>query len=69
MSRELAKALIIDSAAGWSRKDDTTHTIGYGVVFIHINDIVNSSDDEIKFLLNGVINEYETYTYNIPVPK
>ena len=26
---------------------------------IHINDIVNSSDDEIKFLLNGVINEYE----------
>lgn len=69
LSRELAKALIIDSAAGWSRKDDTTHTIGYGVVPIHINDIVNSSDDEIKFLLNGVINEYETYTYNIPVPK
>lgn len=69
LSRELAKALIIDSAASWSRRDDTTHTIGYGVVPIHINDIVNSSDDEIKFLLNGVINEYETYTYNIPVPK
>lgn len=69
LSRELAKALIIDSAAGWSRKDDATHTIGYGVVPIHINNIVNSSDDEIKFLLNGVINEYETYTYNIPVPK
>lgn len=69
LSRELAKALIIDSAAGWNRKDDATHTIGYGVVPIHVNDIITSNNDEIKFLLDGVINEYETYTYNIPVPK
>lgn len=68
LSRELAKALIIDAAAGWNRKDNNTHSIGYGIVPIHINDIVSSKDDEIKFLLNGVIKEYITYTYNIPVP-
>lgn len=69
LSRETAKALIIDSAAGWNRKDDMSHTIGYGIVPIHINDIVNSSDDEIKFFINGIIEDFETYTYNIPVPK
>lgn len=69
LSRETAKALIIDSAAGWNRKDDISHTIGYGIVPIHINDIVNSPDDEIKFMINGIIEDFETYTYNIPVPK
>ena len=67
-SREIAKALIIDSAAGWNRKDDMSHSIGYGVVPIRIEDIVNSQDDEIRFILTGVADKYETYTYDIPVP-
>lgn len=67
-SREVAKALIIDSAAGWNRQDDMSHSIGYGVVPIRIEDIVNSQDDEIRFIMTGVANKYETYTYNIPVP-
>ena len=39
-SREVAKALIIDAAAGWNRKDGASCSIGYGVVpqlsLIHI---------------------------------
>ena len=68
LSREVAKALLIDAAAGWNRKDDVSHSIGYGVVPIHINDIMQSSNDEIHFILTGASEKYETYTYNLPVP-
>lgn len=69
LSREVAKALIIDSAAGWNRKDTKDFTIGYGIVPIKIEDITHSEDDEIRFIMSGSIDEYETYTYNIPVPQ
>ncbi len=68
MTREVAKALIIDSAADWNRKDNLTHSVGYGVVPIKISDILKSKDDEIKFFMTGTIDKYETYNYNIPVP-
>lgn len=68
LSRELAKALLIDSAAKWERKDDISHRIGYGVVPKHIRDIVHSPNDEIRFLMMGASEQYETYTYNLPVP-
>ena len=68
MSRELAKALLIDSAAKWDRMDDISHRIGYGVLPKHIRDIVQSPDEEIRFLMMGTSEEYETYTYNLPVP-
>lgn len=67
-SREVAKALLIDSAAGWNRRDDCTHSIGYGVVPIKIEDIVQTPDDEIRFIMTGVSDAYETYSYRIPVP-
>lgn len=67
-SREVAKALIIDSAAGWDRKDSTKCNIGYGVVPINIKDIVGSQNDEIKFIFNGSTELYETMAYNIPIP-
>ncbi len=69
LSREVAKALIIDSAAGWKRKDDGSFLIGYGIVPKRIEDILHSKDDEIRFIMTGSIDEYETYTYNIPVPQ
>ncbi|MCI9478623.1 MAG: S8 family peptidase [Lachnospiraceae bacterium] len=69
LSREVAKALIIDSAAGWNRKDTKDFTMGYGIVPIKIEDITHSQDDEIRFIMSGTIDEYETYTYNIPVPQ
>lgn len=68
-SRELAKAILIDSAAGWDQKDDVSHKMGYGVVPVKIRDILHTPDDEIKFMMTGIIEEYETYMYNIPVPQ
>lgn len=67
-NREVAKALLIDSAAGWHRKDKNTCDIGYGIVPINIKDIVSSSDDEIKFIFEGATDEYVTSAFNIPIP-
>ncbi len=69
LNREVAKALLIDSAAGWSRKDTTEYNIGYGVVPTHIRDILETRDDEIRFIITGTIEEYETYNYTIPIPS
>lgn len=68
-SREIAKALIIDAAAGWNPKDDTSYTMGYGIVPKRIEDLLCCRDDEIRFVIKGTIEEYETYTYQLPVPK
>ena len=67
-SREVAKALLIDAAAGWERKDSASCSIGYGVVPKRIENIVQTSDDEIRFVMTGTTDAYETYTYRIPVP-
>lgn len=69
LSREVAKALIIDSAAGWNRQDNISYAMGYGIVPKRIEEITHSKDDEIRFIMSGTIDEYETYTYNIPVPQ
>lgn len=42
--------------------------LGYGVVPKRIEDIINSKDDEIKFVIEGISEKYDTYTYDIPVP-
>ena len=68
LSREVAKALLIDAAAKWDRKDDVSHSLGYGVVPIRIEDIIQTQDDEIRFIMTGASEAYETYTYNIPIP-
>ncbi len=67
-NREVAKALLIDSAAGWCRKDAETCDIGYGVVPINIREIVETKNDEIRFIFTSATEEYETSTYNIPIP-
>lgn len=69
LTRELAKALIIDSAAGWSDNTYSPQLIGYGIVPVNINDIVKTPDDEIKFMINGISEKFDTYNYNIPVPE
>lgn len=70
LTREVAKALLIDSATTWedSEKEEMIF-IGYGVIPIDIYDIVESKNDEIKFVINGIADKYETYNYNLPVPK
>ena len=67
-TREIAKALIIDSAAAWDRKDRVSHSIGYGIVPKRIEEIVQSPNDEIRFIITGSSDAYETYNYNIPIP-
>lgn len=69
LTRELAKALIIDSATGWSDKSSSPQLIGYGVVPVRIEDIIKSPEDEIKFMISGVSKKYDTYNYNIPIPE
>lgn len=71
LSREIAKALLIDSAIGWRRKNETNgalELIGNGIVPVRIEDIVNCPDNEIKFTLEGVSEKWSTYNYQIPVP-
>lgn len=67
LTREVAKALIIDSALGWNKRD-TDHVMGYGVVPTHISDILQSADDEIRFVVSDTTGPYDTYSYRIPVP-
>ncbi|WP_072469079.1 S8 family peptidase [Urinicoccus massiliensis] len=69
LTRELAKALIIDSATGWADRPYNPQLVGYGIVPIKIEDIISTPEDEIKFMINGVSEEYETYNYNIPIPE
>lgn len=68
LTREVAKALIIHSSTTWDKTKSNNMEIGYGVVPIKIEDIINSKDDEIRFTLNGISEEYNTYEYNLPVP-
>ena len=70
LSREVAKALIIDSTIGWTANttNNISDFIGMGIVPTHINDILNSKDDEIRFVFTGEATEYDNYCYSIPVP-
>ena len=71
-SREIAKALVIDSAAGWEFKTSTyriQNQIGYGIVPIRISDILGSDNREIRFVLYGTASSYITSNYSIPVPR
>ncbi|MDD3903773.1 MAG: S8 family peptidase [Sphaerochaeta sp.] len=66
--REVAKALLLDSAAGWENTITNRDLIGFGVVPKRIEDVLNTPDGEIKFVVQGVSEAYETYAYTIPVP-
>ncbi|WP_439291436.1 S8 family peptidase [Lonepinella koalarum] len=70
LSREEAKALLIDSAIGWHRQKsfDNRTLIGNGIVPINIKDILSTSDDEIKFIVFDVSEKYHSYNYDFPVP-
>lgn len=69
LSREIAKALIIDSATGWNAVDDIkAEYYGFGKIPIRIEDIINSEKDEIKFYIESESTDFDTYTYGIPVP-
>ena len=60
--------MLIDAAADWTHDDSQKDIMGYGVVPIKISDILESKDDEIRFLMTGTKELYDTYNYSIPVP-
>lgn len=70
LSREVAKALIIDAARSWNENPtpEEVALYGHGVVPIRIEDIVQTQDDEIKFLVSDVSEKWNTYNYSFPVP-
>lgn len=70
LNREIAKALIVDSARGWNDapSPEEVALYGHGVVPIRIKDIIQTKDDEIKFLLTDVSEKWNTYNYNFPIP-
>lgn len=70
--REVAKALLIDAAAGWEYKKSTyqfQNQMGYGIVPIKIADILESENREIRFVLYGTASSYITSNYSIPMPR
>ena len=70
INREVAKAMIIDSARGWNEKPtpEEIALYGHGIVPIKIEDIIQTKDDEIKFLVSDVSEKWNTYNYYFPVP-
>lgn len=57
LSREIAKALIINSAFGWETDNAEKDYKGYGVVPTKISDVLMGRNEEIKFFkeLNPLI--------------
>lgn len=70
LNREVAKAMIIDSARGWNETPtpEEVAIYGHGVVPIKIEDIVQTKDDEIKFVVTDISEKWNTYNYHFPVP-
>lgn len=70
LQKEVAKALLIDSARGWEENLDPNvlAIYGHGIVPIHINDIIQTKEDEIKFLVSDISEKWNTYNYHFPVP-
>lgn len=70
LNREIAKALIIDAAKGWNDKPtpEEISLYGHGTVPIKIDDIIKSSDEEIKFLVTDTSEKWNTYNYSFPIP-
>ena len=70
LNREIAKALIIDAARG--RNDAPTPEevalYGHGIVPIKITDIIQTPEDEIRFLVTDVSEKWNTYNYHFPIP-
>lgn len=69
-TKEEAKAILIDSCQRWNKKytEEERNYYGHGVVPKSIKEIVNTQNDEIKFVISGLSQKYDTYNYQLPVP-
>lgn len=70
LNKEEAKALIIDSARKWDNKKSREEliTIGNGIVPKKIDDIINTPNNEIRFIISSKAKKFDTFNYQLPVP-
>ena len=70
LNREIAKALIIDAARDWNDAPtpEEVALYGHGIVPIKITDIIQTPEDEIRFLVTDVSEKWNTYNYHFPIP-
>lgn len=70
LNREITKALIIDAARGWNDAPtpEEVALYGHGIVPIKITDIIQTPEDEIRFLVTDVSEKWNTYNYHFPIP-
>lgn len=70
LNREIAKALIIDAARGWNETStpEEVALYGHGIVPIKIDDIIQTKEDEIKFVISDISEKWNTYNYHFPIP-
>ncbi len=66
-SKEEAKALLIDSAYGWKSEPPSQFT-GFGIPPIRIEDVLSTSNNEIRFVVSTMVDSYETYNHHFPIP-
>ena len=67
LSCELAKAVLIDAACAWTTPEDMDQ-LGYGIVPVKIEQIFETGNDEIRFMMSGVATERENCNFNFPIP-
>ena len=62
--------MIVDAASGWDDKarKDPSFLTGHGLVPVRIEEIIKTPNNEIKFVVGGVSEKYDTYNYRLPVP-
>lgn len=71
LTREVAKALLVDSAYDWDNTtlNDKTYLTGAGTLPHHISEITTTHNDEFKVVVRDTCTKYKTYGYNIPIPQ
>lgn len=68
LPREIAKALIIDSATKWKQTYKEKDYLGRGVVPITIQDILLTEEDETRLIYSNEIVNYSSFDYSLPLP-
>ncbi len=68
LSPQAAKALLIHSATSWN-KIEQSNVKGYGIVPIHIEDILYTNKDEIRFIITQELSSFKTYNFSLPIPR
>lgn len=68
LTKEIAKALLVDAAYGWSNTSENSFLMGSGILPHNIQDIIYSPADEFKLLVRNECSKGFTMGFNIPLP-